>query len=437
MGSVEVAPGQWKQVCLLVKTSSLSKEMQAEVKKAAKTEAKDAVWTEEAVRQEAYHRSSTAGKVNALFGSGRVFTEQGQSPIYCEGKQPLGLGGQHKVMKGVTGEQEVRVVRQMRKAPCVRREDGETQALNRRVKNELTLRSQMARHLPDDPTLLKQGMIPYQTSTGKLRFVEVSPHCNQGSMGPYLARNQGLPMSARLRLAEEMAHSVEVLHAAPHPYGVGIAHRDLKVDNWFVHQDQQGLHVKLGDVNDAVLVREGKTQRPLAGTFPNFSPQQVGQLQAHGWPGPAYNRSQELETTLQDDCWNLGIALYTLTTGALPSPLKEIDEMPGGIRQDMALRALHSDGSFSRYQKGALARIDEMLQRPELSSGNRHDLCLQRISLQLMDPNTATRMSAAQAQQAIHALRQPSPQPPQGVKEGREGFSGAAPGADQGGPGGA
>ncbi len=119
-----------------------------------------------------------------------------------------------------------------------------------------------------------------------------------------LLAEQRLEPAAALRIAVAIAGILEGVHAQ------GVVHKDIKPSNIVVHRDTS--QANLIDFGLATrLSRE--TQRPvspdaLEGTLSYLSPEQTGRM----------NRSIDRRT----DFYSLGVTLYQMLTGALPSPAR-------------------------------------------------------------------------------------------------------------------
>lgn len=96
--------------------------------------------------------------------------------------------------------------------------------------------------------------------------------------------------------------SVQVLHKA------FIAHRDIKVDNILVKQEQGVEHIKLADFTIATQVTSEEQKVYDGQGTPGFRAPEVVMSTSEGY------------LPLKADIWGLGVTMYVLLTSCLPFP---------------------------------------------------------------------------------------------------------------------
>ncbi len=155
-------------------------------------------------------------------------------------------------------------------------------------------------------------------------FVELLGHGRSGDM-PYLVMEllRGKALTAHVFPREpfepERALTLvrEALVALGHAHGVGVIHRDLKLDNLFVHRPEGGgegeaEQLKVLDLGLAKLLLDGDDD----GTGPTM-------LTEHGmiFGTPAYMAPEQAlgdELDHRADLYSVAVILYQLLTGSLP-----------------------------------------------------------------------------------------------------------------------
>ncbi len=342
-------------------------------------------WHPEDVKQELLYRSlQTTGKVNALFGRARFYIAE-DVRVYSPGKTVVARGGEHEVTRGETMRGDPQAIR------SIANEDMKWES-----SKELAWRQNFYARLPNDPLLLKPGIVVYRTGSGKQRFVEVTPYCNSGSLKDCMHTFNG---QQRLVIAEQMVRSVSILHAH------GIKHCDLKPANWMVHVTGDEVIVRLGDLNGAQVEPQGERPFPERTTFLYLAPEAVTRWLEHD--------RRLSDRTTQDDCWALGLSLYQLATGSLPNNLIQAAQQghPCHLAKYFAEHALRELTHKRHTVNKQLSKIASQLSNPNLTQTDRAQLLsqqaskqLEEIALNLWMLNSTERWTAAQAQEALANL---------------------------------
>ena len=126
---------------------------------------------------------------------------------------------------------------------------------------------------------------------------------------------------------------VDLLLALDYLHGKGIAHRDLKLSNVLVAENQH--RVKIVDFGFAILVGTDNTLTSFCGTTAYMAPEIIGNL-SYGMPV---------------DMWALGVMLYHLLCGELPFQAPPPTSRSGGGGDGaLSLEALILDGVVTFHQ---------------------------------------------------------------------------------------
>lgn len=206
--------------------------------------------------------------------------------------RPLGAGAYKKI-------QEVLVQRHHHdpqpQAMALPQSDIDIEGLKRECKISRKLTQRGAPHILD------MKLINLRQKHHRKRVAALMPLCTGNNLMEFMATHRELPLSTRMKLADELVASVEGIHTAHY------CHLDLKEENVLVKLDEDGTpHIELGDFGTAKHM--GQTISPC-GTFP---------------PPEMYEKLSRRETMTVEpslDLWPLGSILHTLTHRI--SPLRE------------------------------------------------------------------------------------------------------------------
>jgi len=113
------------------------------------------------------------------------------------------------------------------------------------------------------------------------------------------------------RLSEEESRSVffQVLQAIDHLHGLGVAHRDIKLENVLFVDTKD---IKLIDFGFSTVCQPGKKLKVFCGTPSYMAPEIVRRTEYEGKPV---------------DIWSLGIFLYALLCGCFPFRAKSYPDL--------------------------------------------------------------------------------------------------------------
>ena len=151
----------------------------------------------------------------------------------------------------------------------------------------------------------------------------------------------------------------QIASAIYHMHSCGVCHRDIKPENLVLMDDSDAPHIKLIDFGAAVVLDEGEAviSGGKVGTWTYWAPEQVDK-------GIAYDQAVDL--------WSLGVVLYIMLSGRHPF------ERSGRAPEEV-LQAIY-DADYS-FDAGAWNSV----------SGR-----AQRLVTSLLEPQPATRLTAAQ-----------------------------------------
>jgi serine/threonine protein kinase len=175
---------------------------------------------------------------------------------------------------------------------------------------------------------------------------------------PYLVleRLRGRTLTAELNargvvpLAEAVAWTVAILRALDHAHAAGVVHRDVKLDNVFLHDAGRGPTIKLLDFGIAKL-----TESTL-GITPSAHPTREGWILGT----PRYLAPEQIlgrPVDARTDVYATGVLLFTLLTRRRPFEHRESDELLRAQVTEPAPRA------SSVAPRPIPARLDEAVNR--------------------------------------------------------------------------
>eukprot|EP01122_Echinamoeba_exundans_P006471 TRINITY_DN182_c0_g1_i2.p1 TRINITY_DN182_c0_g1~~TRINITY_DN182_c0_g1_i2.p1 ORF type:complete len:748 (+),score=163.20 TRINITY_DN182_c0_g1_i2:157-2244(+) len=118
----------------------------------------------------------------------------------------------------------------------------------------------------------------------------------------------------RLEEPEAKVYMLQLLGAVEYLQQQNIVHRDMKLDNIFMHDNQ----VKLGDFGLAAKLQEGEKKQTMCGT-PNYIAPEVLDRSGHG---------------VEVDNWAVGVILYALLVGTPPFETKAVETTYEKIRRN-------------------------------------------------------------------------------------------------------
>lgn len=168
-----------------------------------------------------------------------------------------------------------------------------------------------------DPTSASECKVPYI----------VMEHVKGGDLKKRLEPGQARPLNEIVRIFGQLCEAVQYAH------NQGVIHRDIKPANiLFREHPQKGDQVVLSDFGLALLTDDTRSSPKVSGTPAYMAPEQ--------WSG---------KPEFASDIFALGVVLYQLCTGYLPSTL-QLPEKPTqlnpnlpAVLDEVILRALSND----------------------------------------------------------------------------------------------
>lgn len=126
-------------------------------------------------------------------------------------------------------------------------------------------------------------------------FCIITEYLAGGSLRKFLHQQvpYSLPLNLVLKLALDIAHGMEYLHAQ------GILHRDLKSENLLLDED---MHVKVADFGISCLESQCGSAKGFTGTYRWMAPEMI----------------KEKHHTKKVDIYSFGIVLWELLTALIP-----------------------------------------------------------------------------------------------------------------------
>ncbi|KAL3688510.1 hypothetical protein R1sor_014819 [Riccia sorocarpa] len=149
-------------------------------------------------------------------------------------------------------------------------------------------------------------------------FYLVMELCRGGNLLERVNRLKSLKEEQAGPLVKQMLAVTNVCHAQ------GIAHRDLKLENFVFHSATDDYPLKLVDFGSAAFFRTGKSRpfKEIAGTFNYMAPEVFDHSYGH-----------------MADVWSLGVVAYSMLCGTLP--------FKGENLEDLKRKILHDEVEFS------------------------------------------------------------------------------------------
>jgi serine/threonine protein kinase len=127
-----------------------------------------------------------------------------------------------------------------------------------------------------------------------------------GDLFDYLkSRDFKTSQSQQFRIMEGIASAVQYLH------GIGVIHRDLKLENVMMSSNTDQAQPRLVDFGLSIILGAGQTQCEIYGTEGYMSPEMYYQK-------PYYK---------EVDMWSLGILYYAIISGFMPFEQEDIEKI--------------------------------------------------------------------------------------------------------------
>jgi serine/threonine protein kinase len=159
----------------------------------------------------------------------------------------------------------------------------------------------------DHPNVLKvmgagsASLIKLDGTKTSPRYFTVTDFCENGELFDFVSAAKGLNSSMTRRFFLQCVHAVNYVHRK------GFAHRDLKMENFFLDAD---YYVKLADFGLCKKTIDINGQKKLLRTYCGSETYIAPEMRGHV--------SEELYDGQKADVFSLGVILYIMLTGLLP-----------------------------------------------------------------------------------------------------------------------
>ena len=180
-------------------------------------------------------------------------------------------------------------------------------------------------------------------------------------------------------------YGVPVARALAYIHEAGFVYRDLKLENIMVIGDKDHQQVKLVDFGFSKPLADHGTTSTICGTWYYFSPEMMSRRK---WSTGSYTKAT--------DNWSLGVLLMELANDITPGDINSKGEEVSRRGDAAIFNAIEYFAGLSQVEK---QRHLEYYARIPRSSP------LNAIISRLLDTNPETRMTAAQAEKELTALR--------------------------------